>query len=80
MFFLLVDRGVLPSELLERVLPFVPVPELCRFRSVCKGWNSLICTPEFGTQCMESGSDGAYFVVKLRLYSAMTRRSTVIPS
>lgn len=38
----------LPLEIVERTLLFLPVPVLCRFRTVCKSWNSLICKPAFG--------------------------------
>ncbi|CAM6092915.1 unnamed protein product [Calypogeia fissa] len=48
----------LPAELLERVLSFMPVPDLCRLRSVCKRWRSLICTPEFGKICVQNASKG----------------------
>lgn len=61
----------LPCEVLEQALPFLTVPDLCRFRSICKRWNLLICRPEFGTLCMQNAisgvSKGACFVVKLRL-------------
>jgi hypothetical protein len=39
----------LPSELLEQVLPFLTVPDLCRYRSACKRWNSLICVVSAST-------------------------------
>ena len=39
--------GGLPSEIVEQVLSFVPVPDLCRYRTVCKAWNRLICSPKF---------------------------------
>ncbi|CAM6087405.1 unnamed protein product [Calypogeia fissa] len=48
----------LPADLLERVLSFLPVPDLCRLRSVCKRWSSLICTPEFGKICVQNASKG----------------------
>jgi hypothetical protein len=37
----------LPSEIIEQVLSFVPVPDLCRYRAVCTTWNRLICNPKF---------------------------------
>jgi hypothetical protein len=40
----------LPSEILERVLSFLPVPALCRFRAVCKKWNGLVSSPTFAAQ------------------------------
>lgn len=33
--------SALPTELLERVLAFLPFPFLFRLRSVCKRWNAL---------------------------------------
>ncbi|KAG0598436.1 hypothetical protein M758_12G073300 [Ceratodon purpureus] len=43
----------LPFEILKKVLLFVPVPNLCRFRSVSKRWNQLIGSHEFGAQCAQ---------------------------
>lgn len=40
----------LPSEILERVLSFLPVPTLCQFRSVCKKWNELVPSPAFAAE------------------------------
>jgi hypothetical protein len=61
----------LPCEVVEQVLAFLPVPDLCRYRSVCKRWTSLICSPDFGTRCIQNASNGVVkrecFVVKLRL-------------
>lgn len=58
----------LPAELLERVLSIVPVPDLCRLRSVCKMWNSLICSPAFGKKFVSKGANtGAFFVVNLHV-------------
>ena len=37
----------LPQEVVERVLSFLPVAVLCRLRTVCKGWNDLLCGPSF---------------------------------
>lgn len=62
---------MLPCALVEQVLALLPVPDLCRYRSVCRRWNSLICSPDFGTRCIQNASNGVikgeYFVVKLRL-------------
>lgn len=41
----------LPKDVVERVLSFLSVPVLCRFRTVCKRWNSLIRDPKFGYLC-----------------------------
>ena len=37
----------LSVELEERVLSFLPVPDVCRCRAVCKSWDYLTSTPEF---------------------------------
>ncbi|KAG0606926.1 hypothetical protein M758_9G179800 [Ceratodon purpureus] len=39
----------LPLEMLEQVLSYLPVPDLCRYRTVCKRWDRLICDPKFGS-------------------------------
>jgi hypothetical protein len=31
----------------ECALSFLPLPTLCRLRTVCKGWNDLLCGPSF---------------------------------
>ncbi|KAG0567039.1 hypothetical protein KC19_7G105600 [Ceratodon purpureus] len=55
----------LPSEILERTLSFLAPPELCRFRTVCKRWNYLICTPEFRFLCMQNArQDGCFLVAR----------------
>ncbi|KAG0607792.1 hypothetical protein M758_8G055200 [Ceratodon purpureus] len=41
----------LPAEVLEQVLPFLPVRDVCRCSAVCKRWKLLISTPDFGTLC-----------------------------
>jgi hypothetical protein len=48
----------LPCELVERVLSFLPVPDLCRWRTVCKEWDALISTPRLRALCLENGSAG----------------------
>ncbi|KAG0504802.1 hypothetical protein M758_N017200 [Ceratodon purpureus] len=42
-----VRQSILPSEVMERVLAFLPLPVLCRMRTVCKGWNHIICSSRF---------------------------------
>lgn len=37
----------LPLEVLSYVLSFLPVPVLCRFQTVCKDRNDLVCSPSF---------------------------------
>ncbi|XP_024389797.1 F-box only protein 6 [Physcomitrium patens] len=41
----------LPLDILMRIFGFLPVPSVCRLRAVCKQWNALIDSPEFGTLC-----------------------------
>ena len=44
----------MPEHILQKnILPFVPLPDLCRFRAVSKKWNDLIPQPEFqqGMKC-----------------------------
>lgn len=41
----------LPIDILMRIFGFLPVPSVCRLRAVCKQWNALIDSPEFGTLC-----------------------------
>jgi hypothetical protein len=53
----------LPLEIVERTLLFLPVPVLCRFRTVCKSWNSLICKPAFGALNVQHARREACFLV-----------------
>ena len=46
----------LPLEILDHVLSFLPVPNLCRYRTVCKRWNQLICDSQFGALCAKKAS------------------------
>lgn len=41
----------LPEEIRDLVLSFLPVPALCRCRSVCKQWNELFSKPSFHDLC-----------------------------
>lgn len=50
----------MPSELIERVLSLLPVPVLCRFRSVCKTWRQLFRTPSFLDLCDRNGTPKEY--------------------
>ncbi|KAL6563412.1 hypothetical protein OROGR_002371 [Orobanche gracilis] len=37
----------LPQEMIENILPRLPVKSLLRFKSVCKRWRDTISDPEF---------------------------------
>jgi hypothetical protein len=58
----------LPDVLVQQVLSLVDVADLCRFRTVCKRWNSLICMPEFGTLHAQNGNMIARFIIGRRRY------------
>lgn len=53
----------LPLEIIERVLSFLPVPDLCRCCVVCKRWNSLISTPKFGSLSLQNAKKGRCYIV-----------------
>lgn len=55
-----VDCGELPVEIIERVLSFLSVPELCRLRSVCKAWNELLAKPSFHDLYEQNGKNDAF--------------------
>lgn len=48
-----ISCGELHEDLLARVLVRLPVSSLFSFRSVCKGWNSMIYSPSFLNACSE---------------------------
>lgn len=59
----------LPPEIIERVLSFLPVPVLCRFRSVCKGWNEMLSKPSFHDLREVNGRNESYlFAVRSLLH------------
>ncbi|KAG0606951.1 hypothetical protein M758_9G181800 [Ceratodon purpureus] len=37
----------LPLEVIEQILSFIPMPDLCRYCTTCKTWNELINNPAF---------------------------------
>ncbi|KAG0624946.1 hypothetical protein M758_2G015800 [Ceratodon purpureus] len=37
----------LPLEVVEQILSFLPMPDLCRYCTTCKTWNELIKNPAF---------------------------------
>lgn len=63
----------LPFEILDQVLSFLPVPDLCRYRSVCKRWDELICSPKFGAVCASNASKRDASFIAMR-YSCSARR------
>ncbi|KAG0562923.1 hypothetical protein KC19_9G183200 [Ceratodon purpureus] len=46
----------LPLEMLEQVLSYLLVPDLYRYRTVCKRWDRLICDPKFGSLCAQNAA------------------------
>ncbi|KAG0613337.1 hypothetical protein M758_6G095500 [Ceratodon purpureus] len=40
--------------MLEQVLSYLHVPDLCRYRTVCKRWDRLMCNPKFGSLCAQN--------------------------
>lgn len=53
----------LPLEIIERVLSFLSVPELCRLRSVCKSWRELLGKPSFHDLYEVNGKNDAYLFI-----------------
>ncbi|KAG0564607.1 hypothetical protein KC19_8G125000 [Ceratodon purpureus] len=64
----------LPFDVIERILSFLPVPELCRLRTVCKRWNLNISNANFSVlQQSNARQTDACFIVtryikKIRLW------------
>lgn len=46
----------LPDEVLEQVLPRLPLEAIFRFRAVCKKWHQLPLSPSFRAACMHPTS------------------------
>ncbi|XP_077234248.1 F-box only protein 13-like [Tasmannia lanceolata] len=53
--------GELDDSVTERVLSKLPVADFFRFRSVCKGWNSLAESPSFLIACSEVADRQPWF-------------------
>eukprot|EP01018_Ginkgo_biloba_P004916 Gb_24549 [translate_table: standard] len=56
-----VQWNELHEDILERVLARLPVSSFFHFRSVCKGWSSLIHSPSFLKACSEVPSRAPWF-------------------
>ncbi|KAG0566710.1 hypothetical protein KC19_7G082600 [Ceratodon purpureus] len=69
----------LPFNCVDRVLSYLPVPDLCRYCLVCKGWNRLISTREFGALCAQNAAerDPSFIVIRYRRVHDSPQRSSV---
>ena len=56
----------LSFDVVERILSFVSVPKLCRLRTVCKSWNSSICSANFSALQQSYGrqTDACFIVAR----------------
>jgi len=56
----------LPFQDVQRVLSFLSVTDLCRYRIVCKRWNLLISSPAFGATCAQNAAkrDASFIVIR----------------
>ena len=52
-----------PNDLFENVLAFLPILNLCRFKTVCKNWNQIICKSTFNDLCLKNGKQNSQFIV-----------------
>ncbi|XP_024362164.1 uncharacterized protein [Physcomitrium patens] len=54
----------LSDMLVQQVLSLCATLDLCRFRAVCKRWNSLICAPECGKfLCFRNANEDARYII-----------------
>ncbi|KAG0619061.1 hypothetical protein M758_4G112900 [Ceratodon purpureus] len=56
----------LPLEMLEQVLSYLHVPDLCRYRTVCKRWDRLMCDPKFGSLCAQNAAKREGSLIAMR--------------
>ncbi|KAG0586372.1 hypothetical protein KC19_2G085600 [Ceratodon purpureus] len=56
----------LPLEMLEQVLSYLPVPDLCRYRTICKRWDRLMCDPKFGSLCAQNAAKREASLIAMR--------------
>ncbi|KAG0587055.1 hypothetical protein KC19_2G137600 [Ceratodon purpureus] len=55
-------RSQLPLEVVEQILSFLPVPDLCRYRTTCKTWNELINNPAFSALHVRNKNKHSHFI------------------
>ncbi|CAM6105953.1 unnamed protein product [Calypogeia fissa] len=70
----------LPDHLIESVLARLPVQSVCRFRSVCRAWNSLLHSPTFlkaYSEASEASSASAAAWGGGTIYSRINNNSNV---
>lgn len=58
--------SILPEEIRERVLSFLPVPALCKCRCVCREWNQLVRRQSFLDLCDLHGSGHTHYLFLTR--------------
>ncbi|KAG0606955.1 hypothetical protein M758_9G182200 [Ceratodon purpureus] len=63
----------LPLEMLEQVLSYLRVPDLCRYRTVCKRWDRLMCDQKFGFVCAQNAAKREASLIAMR-YKTWGRR------
>lgn len=56
----------LAPELVEMVVPFLPIASICRARAVCKRWNELVGHPDFALRNAQVSSPGEYVLITVR--------------
>ena len=57
-----------PAQILERkVLTFLPIASLCRFRTVSKQWNVIISHPDFASSHARASSSEDYVLITVRV-------------
>jgi len=70
----------LPTEVLERVLSFLPVLDLCRYRLVSKRWHFLISKPAFGALWVRNAHHPPSFIVARYFHYDRTATCNAEPS
>ncbi|XP_021758808.1 putative F-box/kelch-repeat protein At1g15680 [Chenopodium quinoa] len=52
----LFDSGIFPDQIISEILTRLPAKSICRFKSVSKGWYSMICNPHFMSSYISKSS------------------------
>ncbi|XP_021755519.1 F-box protein At4g19940-like [Chenopodium quinoa] len=50
------NSGIFPDQIISKILTRLPAKSICRFKSVSKRWNSMICNPNFISSYISSSS------------------------
>ncbi|KAG0587167.1 hypothetical protein KC19_2G145100 [Ceratodon purpureus] len=73
-----VQQSNLPLDVMECVLSLLPLPVLCRMRTVCKEWNHIICSSSFHDSYEQTWKERGHGVCFLTKFNSLNPFHTKI--